>query len=345
MKTIGLYGRKYLEIEERVVEIKSPGHDEVIVRVLACGICGTDLNFVRQWTGAAMALGHELAGEVVEVGAGVRTVSVGDKVIVEDCSMCGTCASCKSGRPDLCRTMFGLEGQSGMGQYLCLRHNSLIKYDGLEATQACLTEPLAVCLNAVLAARIPFQGSVAVLGSGPLGLMTARVAKLHGAGFVAVTGVNTQTTLGRARLERAERLGVDRVIDAGKPGWEKSIKDAFPGGVDRVIVSSPPESIGDALKIVGYGGTITFFGLHFGGRNTLNVDINDLIFRKVTLQPFFAEPAINFHLAVDLLKKGLVPADEIVSHVRGVKEARRTFASILEGAEPVIKAVLLPQEH
>jgi len=345
MKTIGLYGRKYLEIEERVVEIKSPGHDEVIVRVLACGICGTDLNFVRQWTGAAMALGHELAGEVVEVGAGVRTVSAGDKVIVEDCSMCGTCASCKNGRSDLCRTMFGLEGQSGMGQYLCLRHNSLIKYEGLEATQACLTEPLAVCLNAVLAARIPFQGSVAVLGCGPLGLMTARVAKLHGAGFVAVTGVNTQTTLGRARLERAERLGVDRVIDAGKPGWEKSIKDAFPGGVDRVIVSSPPESIGDALKIVGYGGTITFFGLHFGGRNTLNVDINDLIFRKVTLQPFFAEPAINFHLAVDLLKKGLVPADEIVSHVRGVKEARRTFASILEGAEPVIKAVLLPQEH
>lgn len=345
MKTIGLYGRKYLEIEERVAEIKSPGHDEVIVRVLACGICGTDLNFVRQWTGAAMALGHELAGEVVEVGAGVRTVSAGDKVIVEDCSMCGTCVSCKNGRPDLCRTMFGLEGQSGMGQYLCLRHNSLIKYEGLEATQACLTEPLAVCLNAVLAARIPFQGSVAVLGCGPLGLMTARVAKLHGAGFVAVTGVNTQTTLGRARLERAERLGVDRVIDAGKPGWEKSIKDAFPGGVDRVIVSSPPESIGDALKIVGYGGTITFFGLHFGGRNTLNVDINDLIFRKVTLQPFFAEPAINFHLAVDLLKKGLVPAAEIVSHVRGVKEARRTFASILEGAEPVIKAVLLPQEH
>lgn len=345
MKTIGLYGRKYLEIEERVAEVKSPGHDEVIVRVLACGICGTDLNFVRQWTGEAMALGHELAGEVVEVGAGVRTVSAGDKVIVEDCSMCGTCPSCKNGRPDLCRTMFGLEGQSGMGQYLCLRHNSLIKYEGIEATQACLTEPLAVCLNAVLAARIPFQGSVAVLGSGPLGLMTARVAKLHGAGFVAVTGVNTETTLGRARLERAERLGVDRVIDAGKPGWERSIKDAFPGGVDRVIVSSPPESIGDALKIVGYGGTITFFGLHFGGRNTLNVDINDLIFRKVTLQPFFAEPAINFHLAIDLLKKGLVPADEIVSHVRGVKEARRTFASILEGAEPVIKAVLLPQEH
>jgi threonine dehydrogenase-like Zn-dependent dehydrogenase len=119
MKTTGLYGRKYLEIEEREVEVRSPGHEEVIVRVLACGICGTDLNFVRQWTGPAMALGHELAGEVVEVGAGVRTVSVGDQVIVEDCTLCGTCPACKGGRPDLCRTMFGLEGQSGMGQYLC----------------------------------------------------------------------------------------------------------------------------------------------------------------------------------------------------------------------------------
>lgn len=343
MKTIGLYGRKHLEIEARETEVKPPEYDEVIVQVHACGICGTDINFVRQWTGPAMALGHELAGEVVEVGVGVKTLRPGDHVIVEDCTMCGTCVQCKNGRPDLCRHMFGLDGQSGLGQYLRLKHNSLIKYEGLDYTEACLTEPLSVCLNAVLTSNIPFQGSVAVLGCGPLGLMTARVAKLHGAAFVAITEVNTQSPLGRARLERAERLGIDRVIDAGQPGWEQAIKDKFPDGVDRVIVSAPPESIADALKIVGYGGRITFFGLHFGGRNTINVDINDLIFRKVTLQPFFAEPAINFNVSIELLKKGLVPAREIVSHIHDVRDARRVFTAIVEGTEPIIKAVLLPQ--
>jgi threonine dehydrogenase-like Zn-dependent dehydrogenase len=343
MKTTGLYGRKYLEIEERETELKPPGHGEVIVKVHACGICGTDLNFVRQWTGPAMALGHELAGEIVETGAGVEALKSGDRVVVEDCTMCGTCVPCKNGRPDLCRNMFGLEGQSGMGQYLRLKHNSLIKFDGLDYTEACLTEPLSVCLNAVLSSAIPLQGSVVVLGCGPLGLMTARVAKLRGAGFVAITGTNAGSTRGRARSEQAERLGIDRVIDAGKEGWERSIKDEFPAGVDRVIVSAPPESIGDALKIVGYGGIITFFGLHFGGSNTINIDINDLIFRKITLQPFFAEPAVNFNVSIDLLKKGLVPAREIVSHVFDVRDYRSVLKSMVEGTEPIIKAVLLPQ--
>ncbi len=343
MKTSGLYGRKYLEIEERESDLKTPGYDDVIIKIHACGICGTDLNFVKQWTGPAMALGHELAGEVVEVGAGVKTVRAGDRVIVEDCSMCGTCRHCKNGRPDLCRNMFGLEGQSGMGQYLSVKYNNLVKFDGLDYTEACLTEPLAVCLNAVLNSAVPFQGSVAVVGCGPLGLMTAKVAKIQGAGFVAITGINSGGRRGKARLDLAERLGVDLVLDAGTSGWEKEMKARVPDGFDRVIVSAPPESIYDALKIVGYGGTITFYGLHFGERSAINLDVNDLIFRKVTLQPFFAEPAVNFNRSIDLLRKQLIPANEIVSHAYPVREARHAFETIIAGSDPIIKAVILPQ--
>jgi len=342
MKSRGLYGRRYLDIEERTLDIGPPDEEHVVVKVRACGVCGTDVNFVRDWEGDYMPLGHEISGEVVETGKNVTTVSPGDSVIVEDCTMCGVCDDCKSGHPELCRSMYDMEGQPGMGEYLSVRYNSLDRYEGLDHVSACLTEPLAVSLTAVANARIPLGGSVVVLGPGPLGLMSARVARLQGAGFVAITGLAADNERERARLKLAERLGCDMVIEAGKLDVEEEIKKKFPKGVDRVIVSSPPESMKDALKIIRFGGIITFFGLHFGGRNVIEVDVNDLIFRKITLVPTFAEPAINFPVANRLLRDGLVNAQELVTHTFGFGNARDTLEAIVTGAEPVVKAVMVP---
>lgn len=342
MKSIGLFGKKRLMIESQEVNIKSPGFNDVIVKIHACGVCGTDINFLTQWTGDPMPLGHEIAAEVIEVGKGVKGLEPGDRVIVEDCSMCGTCLNCKNGRSDLCTNMFGLGGQSGMGQYMCVRYNSLVKFEEIDYVDACLTEPLAVSLNSVLHAEIPLNGSVVVLGCGPLGLMSARVAKLLGAGFVAVSEINTHTKLGQARINLAKKLGVDMVINPKEEDIEKVIKDKFPGGIDRVIVSSPPESIQDALKIIGYGGIIAFYGLHFGDRNQIKIDINNLIFRKITLRPVFAEPAMNFNISIDLIRKNLIPAKDFITHTFGFKDVKNGLQSIIDGSEPVIKAVILP---
>jgi len=341
MESKGLYGKKYIDVETRSVDINPPGFNDVIVKIHACGVCGTDINFLKQWTGQAMPLGHEIAAEVLEVGKGVKNIKPGDKVIVEDCSMCGICINCKNGKPDKCINMYNINGQPGMGQYMCLRYNSLIKFDGLDFSEASLTEPLSVSLNSVLNAEIPFNGSVAVLGCGPLGLMSAKIAKIHGASFVAVSELNTGSRLGKARVKLADKMGIDLVIDSSRENIEKIIKKKFPKGVDRVIVSSPPESIYDALKIIGYGGIITFYGLHFGGKNTINIDINNLIFQKISLRPFFAEPAINFNVSIELLKKGVIPAKEIITHTFEMQGAKNIFNSIIEGSEPVIKAVMI----
>lgn len=342
MKTTGLFGRKFMDIESREAEVAPPGFNDVIVKVRACGVCGTDLNFLKQREGEAMPLGHEISAEVVEVGGGVTTVRPGDSVVVEDCTLCGVCIDCKNGRPDLCRNMFGLAGQSGMGQHLNVRCNSLVKYDGLDHATACLTEPLTVCLNAVLAAEIPFRGSVAVLGCGPLGLMTAQLARLQGAAFVAMTESDTGSPLGRARAGLARKMDVDLVVDAGREDVGRAIRERHPGGVDRVIVSAPPQSLHDALKIVRYGGLVAFYGLHFGGQNKIEVDINHLIFNKITLRPVFGEPALNFHRSIELLKAGLIPAGDLITHAFGPRDARRVLHAMVDGAEPVIKAVMLP---
>jgi L-iditol 2-dehydrogenase len=205
-----------------------------------------------------------------------------------------------------------------------------------------LTEPLAVSLTSVLNADIPLGGSVLVLGPGPLGLMAAQLAKLRGAGFVAVTGLAANNPREKARLAAAPEFGCDLVIEIGKQDVEEEIKRRFPKGVDRVIVSAPPKSLPDALKVIRYGGLITFFGIHLGGQSTVNIDINDLIFRKITLVPTFAEPAINFPISNRLLKDGLVDASKIVTHTFGFDDAVATITANLDGSLPIIKAVMLP---
>lgn len=342
MESKGLYGKKNLDIQERTVEINPPDEDHVIVKVHACGVCGTDINFVRDWENELMPLGHEIAAEVLEVGKNVTNVKPGDQVIVEDCSMCGICEDCRSGHPEYCRNMYNMEGQPGMGQYMSVRFNSLDRFEGLDYVSASLTEPLAVCITAVNIAEIPLGGSVVVLGPGPLGLMSACLAKLRGAGFVAIAGLPADNPRERARLELACELGCDLTIEVGKHEIEEEIKRRFPQGIDRVIISSPPESMYDALKIIRFGGIITYFGLHFGGRSVVKLDINDLIFRKITLRPAFAEPAINFPLSNRLLREGLIDASKLITHTFGFEDARSVLKAVIDGSMPIVKAVLLP---
>lgn len=342
MKSKALFGKKFLDIQVRERDILPPDEDHVIVKVHACGVCGTDINFVRDWADDPMPLGHEIAGEVVEVGKNVKTVKPGDKVTVEDCTMCGVCENCKSGNPQFCRNMYDMEGQPGMGQYLSVRFNSLNKFEGLDYVSASLTEPLTVSLTAVLNAEIPMGGSVVILGNGPLGLMAARLSRLQGAGFVAITGLPADNEREKARFIAAGKLGCSMTIESGKQSVEDETLSKFPNGVDRVIVTSPPQSMYDAFKIIRFGGIITYLGLHFGGKNVIDLDVNDMIFRKITLKPTFAEPAINFPISSRLLRDGWIDASVLITHTFGFQDANEIMGAVVDGSQPIIKAVMLP---
>ena len=175
-----------------------------------------------------MPLGHEISAEVMDVGKGVTSVKVGDSVIVEDCTMCGVCGHCKSGQPQFCRTMFDLKGQPGMGEYLSVRHSSLVRYEGLDHVSACLTEPLAVSLTSVLNARIPLGGTVVVFGPGPLGLMSARVARLVGAGCVVMVGLPAENPRSRHALNWPLRSAATRSWKSESTTWSPRSRSGFP---------------------------------------------------------------------------------------------------------------------
>jgi threonine dehydrogenase-like Zn-dependent dehydrogenase len=180
------------------------------------------------------------------------------------------------------------------------------------------------------------------MGPGPLGLMSARVARLSGAGYVAITGLVADTPRERARFAVAQQFGCDDLFEVGKHDLAAEIKRKFPKGVDRVIISSPPESLADAMSIIKFGGVITFYGLHFGGKSRVEVDVNDLIFRKISLVPTFAEPAINFPISNRLLRDGLVDAQALITHTFAFDQARDIMQSIIDGSQPIIKAVMVP---
>ena len=174
--------------------------------------------------------------------------------------MCGICDDCKSGHPEFCRNLFSIEGQPGMGQYMSVRYNSWVKFEGLDYVSACLTEPLAVSLTSVLNAHIPLGGACWCWGraAGPDGRSAGQAA---GRGLRGDHGPAGRNPREKARLDPALEFGCDLVIEVGKQDVEEEIKRRFPKGVDRVIVSSPPKSMPDALKVIHYGGMITFFGI------------------------------------------------------------------------------------
>jgi len=200
-----------------------------------------------------------------------------------------------------------------------------------------------VAYNAVLAADIQPGSSAAVFGPGPIGLLCAKLCALRNPGYLAVIGRQARNENGKTRLALAEKLGA-KVIAGNSDQITAAVRTACPEGVDRIIVTSPPESLSDALNIIRYGGTVIYLGLSFKpGKNIIPFDVNHAIFNKITLKPSFAEPALNFPASLELIRRGLVPAELFQTHTCGFEDCRAVLESVLNGKLPVIKPVFLPQ--
>jgi len=344
MKTKGLFARHPLDFEVREFELPAFGDNDVMVKVHACGVCGTDIHFAKDAEGDYNALGHEIAAEVMEVGNNVTNVKPGDRVIIEDCGMCGVCVDCKGGNAKWCRNMYDLEGRPGMAEYMVVSERLCDKFEDLDYVPASLTEPQAVAINSVIHAEVPLAGDVVVFGPGPIGLMCVRLAKLSGAATVGLVGFGADVPREKARFEAGVKLGADFVVDVAKENAADIVRDHFPKGADRVIVTSPPKSMETAIETGRFGAIISFIGINLGGQSEITVDVNELIFNKRTLRPTFAEPAINFPMSIKLLKTGMMDADAVITHTFNFDNYEEIFRGIVEGDQPIIKAVFTPHE-
>jgi threonine dehydrogenase-like Zn-dependent dehydrogenase len=339
-----LWGKAPFQFEMRDLPEPEPGPDEVVVRVTACGICGTDLHFLghnEPWT----PLGHEVAGVIHAVGSRVTRWQGGEAVAVENHVGCGVCRQCKNGRALYCENLTTyMEDRAGFAEYLRVRADMVHAYDAaaLAPHEASLAEPLGVALDLVQRADPDLNDEVAVFGPGPIGLMTVGVARLRGARRVVLTGSNRATERGRFRLELGCRMGADITLAAAEDDIVASILDAVPAGVDRVLVTAPPSTLNEAFAVSCFGGIVGLIGIEFGEGANLTFDVNDFHFKKLQLRASHAIPNHYFPIALDLLARRAIDPDVIISHVLPLDDYAQAIDLLRDPNQAVSKVVLKP---
>ncbi len=308
MQTTAAYLQAPWQFELRSVELPdAPPPGEILVRVDACGVCGTDLSAAISGAGGWQAFGHEVAGTILKVGHGVAHLKEGQSVALETSSFCGHCDLCRDGRVDLCNKGPNFWGRPAMGfsRHMLVPACCAVPYEGLTPDVASLAEPAGVAFDMVKTAGLRLGDRVAVIGPGPIALMA--IPMLLRSGAVEVTCIGRPHS-GR-RLETARELGAEVMAVAGRPEELPELQKRF----DQVLVTAPVESIPGALSLLAYGGVLTYIGIGTGDPK-ITFDANDFHFRKLQLRASFASPAVYFPAVLDLLKRGILPGPKLISH-------------------------------
>lgn len=327
------------ELIERPVPTPGPG--EVLLRMEAASICGTDAHLYNWDPWAAeilkppIILGHELAGRVAAIGSGVSRVREGDLVGVESHIVDWTCAQCRAGDMHLCRNLkvIGAHVDGGFAEYAVIPETNAIESNGLDPAVVALQEPMG---NAVHATFVePIEGrTVAITGCGPIGLCTVGIAKAAGAAMVIATDVEPY------RLEIARSMGADMVADAREPDMVQRVLDATGGdGVEVVIeMSGAQAALDSALGMVTRGGRISLLGIF---SRPVQIDLSDLVIQKgIRLYGIYGRRIYDTWDRTQALLRGGLDVSPVLTHRLDLADWERGFDLI--ASRHAGKVVLLP---
>jgi (R,R)-butanediol dehydrogenase / meso-butanediol dehydrogenase / diacetyl reductase len=349
VRALRFHAARDLRIDE-VAEPADPGPSEVVVRPATCGICGTDLHEYaagpivtsvepHPLTGATnpQILGHEFAGDVVAVGAGVTRVSEGDRVAIMPLAYCGRCAYCTRGLQHLCMTMacVGLShAWGGMARLATVAEYQIVRLPkGISYQQGALIEPTAVAAYGVERAGVAPGDSVLITGAGPIGALAVLCAHAAGAARVYVSEPNP------ARRARAEALAVATVLDPTAVDVPELLRNETDGlGVDVAIeCSGHPNGFAAAVKSLRRRGTIAQTGLFVGEASVEPMlwSLNDL-----TIVGTWCYWVYDFERIASQIATGRLPVENVVTSTVQLDDAPDAFARLASGAADEIKVLV-----
>ncbi len=311
------YGPMDLRLEEKPIPQPEPG--EVVLQVAAATTCGTDVKSYRRghprlFPRVPAGFGHEVAGLVAAIGSGVTHCHEGDAVVVANSAPCLHCFYCRRQRYSLCEDLLFLNG--AYAEYLLVperivRQNLYRIAPGTSFIAAALTEPLACALHGIAASDITPGDTVAILGTGPLGLLLAAAAKLHSA-RVILTGRGTE------RLALARRFGADIVIDVGSMSLQEqgeAVRKETEGqrGADIVIEAvGTPETWTLAASLARPGGLVNFFGGCPSGTQ-VTLETRPLHYSELTLKGVFHHTPAYFAQALELITGRQIDVEALIT--------------------------------
>ncbi len=333
----------YRNNDVRLEEMPKPriGKGEILVKSLACGICGSDVLEWYRLKKAPLVLGHEMTGEIVEVGEGVDRFRKGDRVFVSHHVPCNTCHLCLSGHHTACETLHTMNfDPGGFAEYIRIPpinvdRGVFLLPDSVSYDDATFVEPLACVLRGQRKMDIDPGSSVLVLGSGISGALHIVMARLFGAGRIMATDVHP------FRLNLAKELGAETAIPADENVAER-VRQANGGRLaDRVILcTGAPAAVDQALGGVERGGQVLFFAVPTGD---ITIPIQELWRNDVTLTMSYAGDPTDLAQAVELIRAGRIPTEKMTTHRFPLAETQEAFRLVAEAGDS-LKVIIHPNE-
>lgn len=341
MRVAMYYNNHDIRVEEMPTPQIGPG--EVLLKSLACGICGSDVMEWYRIHKAPLVLGHEVTGEIMETGKGVKRFKKGDRVFVSHHVPCNTCHYCLNGNHTVCDTLRSTNfDPGGFAEYVRVPEINVdrgvfILPDNMSLEDGTLIEPLACVVRGQRLARIEPGQTVVVIGSGISGLLHILLARASGAGRIIATDIN------KYRMDMAGKFGADSVISAHDDLPSRLLRLNDNRLADRVIVTTGAVSaLKTALKSVDRGGTVLFFA-PCGPGVELSVPFNDFWRDCITLMPTYGAGPFDIEVAINLISSRRVLVQEMITHRLGLAETGSGFKLVVDAKES-IKVIIEPHK-
>jgi L-iditol 2-dehydrogenase len=339
MKVAMYYNNNDVRIEE--MPVPSIGDNELLVKVKASGICGSDVMEWYRIKKAPRILGHEITGDIVEIGKNVKKYRIGDRVFVSHHVPCNTCRFCLNNQHTLCHTLHSTNFHpGGFAEYLRVPEINVdrgvfVLPKEMSYDEGVFIEPLACVVRGLKTAEMKPGQTVLVLGSGISGLLQIKLAKAWKAGKILATDVEEY------RLKAAKKFGADAIIHAKDDVPEQVKKHNHGKLADLVILcTGAPSAVKQALKSVDSGGTILFFAPTKPGIE-IPFPLFDLWNKQIKMVSTYAGSPDDINIAIDLITSKKVNVVDMISHKLPLLEAAKGFQLVAKAQES-IKVILEP---
>ena len=335
MKVSVWYNNEDIRIEE--APKPKPGPKEILIKILSCGICGSDIVEWYRLPRAPLVQGHEIGAEVVEIGKAVTKYRPGDRVFVAPKVPCMKCAYCKSGHYPVCSNVKErLPG--GFAEYILIpepliENGTHLLPENITYDQSTFIEPLACVVRAQQLAEVRKNQTVMVMGSGMSGLLHVKLAKTKNCRVVA-TDINPK------RLEFADRIGANFTINAAEnvpEQWvakNKRLADAV------ILCTSAIPAVDQAWKCVDKGGVIVFFAVPHPDKK-ISIPINDFWTRETRIITSYYCGPPDIVAAINLMKSETIKIDDMITRRLPLKDIAKGFRMVIEGKES-LKVIIKP---
>lgn len=316
---------------------------DVLIKVDVVGICGSDVHYYQHGkigdfvVEGDFILGHECAGEVVEVGEDVKGLSVGDRVTLEPGKTCGKCEFCKTGKYNLCPDVefFATPPYHGvLANYVCHPEDMCFKLpDNVSNAEGALVEPLAVGLHASDQGDVKLGDTVVIFGTGCIGLMAILACKAKGASKIIVVDILEN------RLQTAKKIGATHIINAKEIDSLKKIEELTESkGADVVIDAAGAEAtVKSTVDVVKPGGTIVLVGMT--PKDEVEFNLMKLMSKEAQVKTVFRYRNL-YPIAINAISSGAINIKDIVSHEFDFEQTKEAFDFVIDNAKDVVKAVI-----